>query len=173
MSTVDGGVHGFPAVLTSFVGRAGAVREVAGLLEEYRLVTITGETVSAASSANTPRSHRVTPFPAPTRSAGIRFCRASRWRRSASCSTATRISTRRMRPSKCVSSSRCRECRRRTRQHRCSQWPRTSAFVPWCSRHSTSNPTSAVRMARNPSPSFPSTKPRPAALSEIVTDVSP
>ena len=37
-----GGVHGFPAVLTSFVGRDGAVREVAGLLEEYRLVTVTG-----------------------------------------------------------------------------------------------------------------------------------
>jgi hypothetical protein len=36
------GVHGFPAVLTSFVGRAGAVREVAGLLEECRLVTVTG-----------------------------------------------------------------------------------------------------------------------------------
>jgi predicted ATPase len=36
------GVHGFPAVLTSFVGRTGAVREVAGLLEEYRLVTVTG-----------------------------------------------------------------------------------------------------------------------------------
>ena len=37
-----GGVHGFPVVLTSFVGRAGAVAEVAGLLEEYRLVTVTG-----------------------------------------------------------------------------------------------------------------------------------
>jgi predicted ATPase len=37
-----GGVHGFPAALTSFIGRAGAVREVAGLLEEYRLVTVTG-----------------------------------------------------------------------------------------------------------------------------------
>ncbi|MGH3173518.1 MAG: NB-ARC domain-containing protein, partial [Streptosporangiaceae bacterium] len=36
------GVHGFPVVLTSFVGRAGAVRAVAGLLEEYRLVTVTG-----------------------------------------------------------------------------------------------------------------------------------
>jgi predicted ATPase/DNA-binding CsgD family transcriptional regulator len=36
------GVHGFPAVLTSFVGRAEAVREVAGLLERYRLVTVTG-----------------------------------------------------------------------------------------------------------------------------------
>jgi predicted ATPase/DNA-binding CsgD family transcriptional regulator len=36
------GVHGFPAVLTSFVGRAGAVREIAGLLEEFRLVTVTG-----------------------------------------------------------------------------------------------------------------------------------
>ena len=37
-----GGVHGFPAVLTSFVGRAGSAREVAGLLGEYRLVTLTG-----------------------------------------------------------------------------------------------------------------------------------
>jgi predicted ATPase/DNA-binding CsgD family transcriptional regulator len=36
------GVRRFPAVLTSFVGRAGAVREVAGLLDEYRLVTVTG-----------------------------------------------------------------------------------------------------------------------------------
>ena len=36
------GVHGFPAALTSFVGRAGPVREVAGLLEERRLVTVTG-----------------------------------------------------------------------------------------------------------------------------------
>jgi predicted ATPase len=36
------GVHGFPVVLTSFVGRAGEVREVAGLLEESRLVTVTG-----------------------------------------------------------------------------------------------------------------------------------
>jgi len=35
-------VHGFPAVLTSFVGRAGPVREVAGLLGECRLVTVTG-----------------------------------------------------------------------------------------------------------------------------------
>ena len=40
-SRVDG-VHGFPVTLTSFIGRAGAVREVAGLLEEYRLVTVTG-----------------------------------------------------------------------------------------------------------------------------------
>jgi non-specific serine/threonine protein kinase len=37
-----GGVHGFVPALTSFVGRAGAVRDVAGLLEEYRLVTVTG-----------------------------------------------------------------------------------------------------------------------------------
>ncbi|HEY1620677.1 MAG TPA: LuxR C-terminal-related transcriptional regulator [Streptosporangiaceae bacterium] len=40
--TVGGGVHGFPAVLTSFIGRDGPVREVAGLLEECRLVTVTG-----------------------------------------------------------------------------------------------------------------------------------
>jgi non-specific serine/threonine protein kinase len=37
-----GGVHGYVAALTSFVGRARAVREVAGLLERYRLVTVTG-----------------------------------------------------------------------------------------------------------------------------------
>jgi predicted ATPase/class 3 adenylate cyclase/DNA-binding CsgD family transcriptional regulator len=37
-----GGVHGFPAALTSFIGRDGPVAEAAGLLAEYRLVTITG-----------------------------------------------------------------------------------------------------------------------------------
>src|SRR6266536_3484740 len=37
-----GGLHCFSAMLTSFVGRAGAVRDVAGLLGEYRLVTVTG-----------------------------------------------------------------------------------------------------------------------------------
>jgi hypothetical protein len=31
-----------PAALTSFVGRAGPAREVAGLLEQRRLVTVTG-----------------------------------------------------------------------------------------------------------------------------------
>ena len=31
-SAVAGGLHGFPAALTSFVGRAGAVSEVVGLL---------------------------------------------------------------------------------------------------------------------------------------------
>jgi predicted ATPase/DNA-binding CsgD family transcriptional regulator len=35
-------MHGFPAALTSFIGRAGAVREVAGLVEDCRLVTVTG-----------------------------------------------------------------------------------------------------------------------------------
>ena len=40
--TTAGAVHGFPAVRTSFVGRAGPVREVAVLLERYRLVTVTG-----------------------------------------------------------------------------------------------------------------------------------
>ena len=35
-------MHGLPAALTSFIGREEAVREVAGLLEEYRLVTVTG-----------------------------------------------------------------------------------------------------------------------------------
>src|SRR5215469_3477287 len=37
-----GGVHGLGAALTSFVGRAGPVREVAGLLGRGRLVTVTG-----------------------------------------------------------------------------------------------------------------------------------
>jgi transcriptional regulator with XRE-family HTH domain len=37
-----GGLQGFVPALTSFVGRAGPVREVAALLEEYRLVTVTG-----------------------------------------------------------------------------------------------------------------------------------
>src|SRR5204863_8252266 len=36
------GVHGFSPALTSFVGRAGAVDELAGLLDDYRLVTVTG-----------------------------------------------------------------------------------------------------------------------------------
>jgi len=42
MVTAAGGVHGFPSALTSFVGRTGPVDEVAGLLAEYRLVTVTG-----------------------------------------------------------------------------------------------------------------------------------
>jgi predicted ATPase/DNA-binding CsgD family transcriptional regulator len=37
-----GGVYGFAVALTSFVGRAGAVGEVAGLLAEHRLVTVAG-----------------------------------------------------------------------------------------------------------------------------------
>jgi predicted ATPase/DNA-binding CsgD family transcriptional regulator len=40
--TTEGGVHGFPAVVTSFVGRAEAAREVAGMLQRHRLVTVTG-----------------------------------------------------------------------------------------------------------------------------------
>ena len=42
MASAAVGVHGFPAPLTSFVGRVAAVAEVAGLLGEYRLVTVTG-----------------------------------------------------------------------------------------------------------------------------------
>jgi predicted ATPase/DNA-binding CsgD family transcriptional regulator len=37
-----GRVHGFPAALTSFVGRVGPVTDVAGLLAKHRLVTVTG-----------------------------------------------------------------------------------------------------------------------------------
>ena len=42
MAAAGGGVHGFPVVLTSFVGREEAVRAVAGLLGERRLVTVAG-----------------------------------------------------------------------------------------------------------------------------------
>src|SRR3984957_2211989 len=37
-----GSTHGFPATLTSFVGRAGVVDEIAGQLGQYRLVTVIG-----------------------------------------------------------------------------------------------------------------------------------
>src|ERR1700723_2406186 len=37
-----GSVHGFPAALTSFVGRDPVVDEIAGHLSQYRLVTVTG-----------------------------------------------------------------------------------------------------------------------------------
>ena len=37
-----GGMYGFVPALTSFVGRAGPVREVTGLLGRDRLVTVTG-----------------------------------------------------------------------------------------------------------------------------------
>jgi predicted ATPase/class 3 adenylate cyclase/DNA-binding CsgD family transcriptional regulator len=39
---VTSGVHGFPAMLTSFVGRSVELDEVAGLLARYRMVTVTG-----------------------------------------------------------------------------------------------------------------------------------
>jgi predicted ATPase/DNA-binding CsgD family transcriptional regulator len=42
VSDATGSLHGFPAALTSFVGRAGVVDEVAGHLGQYRLVTVTG-----------------------------------------------------------------------------------------------------------------------------------
>jgi predicted ATPase/DNA-binding CsgD family transcriptional regulator len=37
-----GSMHGFPAALTSFVGRAAVVDAIAGRLGQYRLVTVTG-----------------------------------------------------------------------------------------------------------------------------------
>ena len=42
MTDAAGSMHGFPAALTSFVGRAGVVDEIAGQLGQYRLVTVTG-----------------------------------------------------------------------------------------------------------------------------------
>ena len=41
-AAAGGGLRGFPAVLTSFIGREEAVRDVARLLEQCRLVTVTG-----------------------------------------------------------------------------------------------------------------------------------
>jgi predicted ATPase/DNA-binding CsgD family transcriptional regulator len=42
VSTAPGGLHGFAPALTSYVGRSGEVDEVASLLDEYRLLTVTG-----------------------------------------------------------------------------------------------------------------------------------
>ncbi len=42
MTDAAGSVHGFPAALTSFVGRANVVDEIADHLSQYRLVTVTG-----------------------------------------------------------------------------------------------------------------------------------
>ena len=42
VADATGSMHGFPAALTSFVGRAGVVDEIAGQLGQYRLVTVTG-----------------------------------------------------------------------------------------------------------------------------------
>ena len=42
VADATGSMHGFPAALTSFVGRAGVVDEIVGHLGQYRLVTVTG-----------------------------------------------------------------------------------------------------------------------------------
>ena len=42
VGTVSGGLHGLAPALTSFVGRVGEVDEVAALLDQYRLLTVTG-----------------------------------------------------------------------------------------------------------------------------------
>ncbi|HEY3650547.1 MAG TPA: hypothetical protein VGL33_21465 [Streptosporangiaceae bacterium] len=42
VADAPGSLHGFPASLTSFVGRAQATAEIAAQLAEYRLVTLTG-----------------------------------------------------------------------------------------------------------------------------------
>ena len=42
MAGPAGGIHGFPAALTSFVGRPGVAAELAAQLGEHRLVTLTG-----------------------------------------------------------------------------------------------------------------------------------
>ena len=52
-------MHGFPAALTSFVGRVGPAREVAGLLAECRLVTVTGPGGSGKTRLATEVARRV------------------------------------------------------------------------------------------------------------------
>ena len=42
LTDATGGLHGFPAALTSFVGRTQAVDEVSAQLAQDRLVTVTG-----------------------------------------------------------------------------------------------------------------------------------
>ena len=42
ITAATGDLHGFPVALSSFVGRAVAISEIAGLLEWHRLVTVTG-----------------------------------------------------------------------------------------------------------------------------------
>ena len=42
MACAEGSLHGFPASLTSFVGRAQATHQIAAQLAEYRLVTLAG-----------------------------------------------------------------------------------------------------------------------------------
>src|SRR5712691_4703843 len=42
VASAAGSMHGFSAALTSFVGRAAVVDEIAGQLGRYRLVTVTG-----------------------------------------------------------------------------------------------------------------------------------
>jgi predicted ATPase/DNA-binding CsgD family transcriptional regulator len=42
VADMAGRMHGFPAALTSFVGRAAAVDEIAGQLDQDRLLTVTG-----------------------------------------------------------------------------------------------------------------------------------
>ena len=42
VTDATGSMHGFPAALTSFVGRAGVVDEIVGQLGQCRLVTVTG-----------------------------------------------------------------------------------------------------------------------------------
>ena len=42
MVIAAGAVHGFPAMRTSFIGRAGPARELAALVERHQLVTVTG-----------------------------------------------------------------------------------------------------------------------------------
>lgn len=58
------GMHGFPPALPGFAGRAGEVAEVAGLLEKYRLVTVTGPSAGSGGGGR-PRgaAHEPTGWP--------------------------------------------------------------------------------------------------------------
>jgi MoxR-like ATPase len=72
-------MHGFPAALTRFIGRDGPVREVAALLEEHRLVTVTGPGgVGKTRLAGEVARRMEARFADGARLAGWRWCRMGR-----------------------------------------------------------------------------------------------
>ena len=65
-----GSMHGFPAALTSFVGRAGVVDEIAGHLGQYRLVTLPSALrrrggAGGVAARSSPHAHDLAPGGAP------------------------------------------------------------------------------------------------------------
>jgi ABC-type branched-subunit amino acid transport system ATPase component len=61
LADASGSMHGFPAALTSFVGRAAAVDTVADELAQYRLVTVTGPGGAGKTRLSGEVAHQVAP----------------------------------------------------------------------------------------------------------------